>query len=117
MNSLPKVLVVDSGERSATDPLSVELGELGLASVTTSLEAADVVLDVIETPSAILIRLPSFTRGAERDAFLELASRLRASSRTVGVPVIVWDQAAAQGGISAILRSEVGPQAVSGPDL
>lgn len=55
MNSLQKVLVVDNGHREHADPLSVELAELGLSSVTTSFEAAGDVLDVIERPSAIFL--------------------------------------------------------------
>jgi hypothetical protein len=119
MNALRKVLVVDSGRRGDDDLLSIELAELGLSSVTTSFEAADEVLGVIERPSAILLRMPRERSGEERDSFRQLACSLRVSERTCGIPVIEWDEDAAMmaGGISAILRTEVGPQAVAGPEL
>jgi uncharacterized protein (DUF58 family) len=117
MNALRKVLVVDSGHRAETDLLSTELAELGLASVTTSLEAAEAVLEVIDRPSAIFLNMPS--RSDCLDGLRELAAALRRSDRAVGVPVIEWDREAAlqAGGVSAILRAEIGPQALAGPDL
>jgi hypothetical protein len=119
MNSLRKVLVVDSGQRGSTDPLSVELAELGVSSVTTSFEAADEVLDLIDRPSAIFLKMPQQQQATAYQSFLDLADELRQAERTSGVPVIVWDQALSMstGAISAILRSEVGPQALSGPEL
>lgn len=119
MNLLRKVLVVDNGERSASDLLSVELAELGLSSVTASLEAADEVLDVIERPSAIFLNMPSPRQSAQHADFLKLAADLRQARRTAGIPVILWDHAAASqsGGISAILRSEIGPQVLAGPEF
>ena len=119
MNVLTKVLVVDSGQRSEEDALSAELAELGLSSVTTSVEAADEVLDLIETPSAIFFNMPHLRHSAAYQQFLSLAARLRSADRTSTVPVILWDPSIAlqSGGISAILRSEVGPQALSGPDF
>lgn len=118
MNSLRKVLVVDNGHRGFVDPLSIELAELGLSSVTTSFEAADEVLQVIDKPSAIFLKMPS-AAGADHDTFMALAVTLRSADRTSGIPVIMWDRqtAARHGGITAILRSEVGPQAVSGPEV
>ena len=44
MNGFQKVLVVDNGERGLESALSAELAGMGLASVTTSFEAADDVL-------------------------------------------------------------------------
>lgn len=119
MNGLHKVLVVDSGDRPASDVLSVELAELGLSSVTTSFEAAEEVLGLIERPSAIFINMPAATRTGDYAEFLRLTAELRIAERVSGVPVIVWDRntAEAAGGISAVLRSEIGPQAVSGPEL
>lgn len=118
MNALRKVLVVDSGRRGEEDLLSSELAELGLSSVTTSFEAADEVLGVIERPSAILLKMPRSRSAIERQSFIDLASALRTSERTLGIPVIEWDHDAVlrAGGVSAILRSEVGPQAVAGPE-
>ena len=118
MNALPKVLVVDDGQRGGVDLLSVELAELGFSSVTTSLEAADEVLDLIERPTAIFLRMPATAR-SNHASFVQLADQLRTGERTSGVPVIMWDRTVAldPGGISAILRSEIGPQAFSGPEL
>lgn len=119
MNALPKVLVVDDGQRVGLDLLSAELAELGLSSVTTSLEAADEVLDLIERPAAIFLRLPGTKQDSSYQMFVRLAHQLRTAERTLGIPVIMWDRTAAldRGGISAILRTEVGPQALSGPEL
>ena len=118
MNALRKVLVVDSGHRRDADLLSTELAELGLSSVTTSLEAADDVLHVIETPSAIFLNMPRHSEIAARSTFQKLAASLRAGIRTRGIPVIEWerDTALQAGGISAVLKAEIGPQALSGYD-
>lgn len=119
MNELRKVLVVDNGLRGGHDFLSAELASLGLSSVTTSFEAAHDVLHLIERPSAIFLKMPLSGSGPERDSLARLAAEFRTGHRTLGVPVIEWDHDAAlsSGGISAILRTEVGPQAVSGPEL
>lgn len=119
MNDLRKVLVVDNGQREGADLLSTELAELGLSSVTASFEAADEVLDVIERPSAIFLKMPRRHQWSERASFARLAAELRSAERTFGIPVIEWDHetALAAGGISAILRTEVGPQALAGPEL
>lgn len=111
MNDLRKVLVVDSGLRSATDPLAVELAELGFSSVTTSVEAADEVIDLLQRPSAIFLNIQSGRIGDE-EKFTELAARLKTTRRTMGVPVILWDatRASEVGGVSAVLQSEFGPQ-------
>lgn len=118
MNDLRKVLVLDDGQRGVVDPLASELSELGLSSVTTSFEAADDVLQVIDRPSAIFLKMPADT-GSDHATFVALADTLRRADRTSGIPVILWDRrtAALSGGITAILRSEVGPQAVSGPEV
>lgn len=121
MNALTKVLVVDDGHRRQDDLLSVELAGLGLSSVTTSFEAATEVLSVIDRPSAIVLRvpLPDGPRALVRTEFDALAEALRGSEQTSGIPVIVWDSLAAleAGGISAVLRSEVGPQVLSEAEL
>lgn len=119
MNALSKVLVVDDGQRSGLDILSAELAELGLASVTTSFETADEVLDLIDRPSAIFLRMPGAQQSPDYESFLKLAAQLRSADRTSGIPVIMWDRDSAMlsGGISALITSEVGPQALSGPEL
>lgn len=118
MNSLRKVLVVDNGHRGVVDPLASELSELGLSSVTTSFEAADDVLQIIDRPSAIFLKMPADV-GSDHATLMALAASLRSADRTSGIPVIMWDRqmAATNGGITAILRNEVGPQAVSGPEV
>jgi len=112
MNALRKVLVVDSGHRAETDLLSTELAELGVSSVTTSLEAAEAVLELIERPSAIFVNIPS--RSEARASLRALAASLRRNHRASGVPVIEWNRETArrEGGVSAILRTEIGPQAL-----
>lgn len=118
MNALTKVLVVDNGQRGIADMLSTELAELGLASVTTSFEAAEDVLEVIERPSAIVLNMPDI-HTTDHASFARLALSLRIGERTSGIPVIEWSRhdVLAPGGLSAMLRSEVGPQAVAGPEL
>lgn len=112
MNALRKVLVVDSGHRAESDLLSTELAELGVSSVTTSLEAAEAVLEVIDRPSAIFVNIPS--RSDTRASLRELAATLRRNQNMIGVPVIEWNRETAlqAGGVSAILKTEIGPQAL-----
>ena len=117
MNDLQKVLVVDDGTRDGLDPLSAELAELGFSSVTTSLEAADQVLDLIAAPSAIFLKMPQADESASYQEFLALADRLRVRQGSSGAPVIVWDRAKVlhSGGVSALLQGELGPQVLSRP--
>ena len=117
MNEFPKVLVVDDGARPLDRALSTELAELGFASVTASHEAADDVLALIRSPSAIILQMPSKAQGAERAAFLALADRLR-SNAAVGVPVILVDLAttAQPGGYASLLQAHFGTQALAKPE-
>ena len=89
MNDVPKVLVVDDGERSFDCALSIELAELGYASVTTSLEAAEDVLEVLPVPSAVLLQLPNSPDVARHQNFRDLAERLKAKDALAGVPVVM----------------------------
>src|SRR5829696_5565858 len=89
MNDVPKVLVVDDGERSPERALSVELAELGYASVTTSFEAAEDVLAVLPIPSAILLQLPNTSDKARHQDFRDLAERLKAKKTFAGIPVVM----------------------------
>jgi hypothetical protein len=115
MNSLRKILVVDNGERGTVDSLSAELG---VSSVTTSFEAAEDVLRIIDRPAAIFVKMPHARQKAAYQDFLTFADELKQREHISGVPVIVWDRTTAQtGGISALLRNEFGPQALAGPDL
>lgn len=90
MSAFPKVLVVDDGARAPDHALSADLAELGYASVTTSLEAADEVLAVLPSPAAILLQLPRRGTRAERQPFLALAERLRMIK--ADVPLILLEQ-------------------------
>ena len=110
MNSLRKVLVVDTGERDGFGALSADLAELGLASVTTSYEATDDVLDVIETPSAVFLQMPRQAGGSDHDGFSRFADQLRVKLAPQQIPVIVWDHmmAAGVGGLAALLSRELG---------
>lgn len=116
MNALRKVVVVDDGHRTAFDLLSTELAELGVSSVTTPVDAAREVLDVIERPSAVFLDMPQRLPANEREQFRLLADQLRGSAGLTGVPVIEYDRELVDslGGISAVLRSAIGPQALSG---
>jgi hypothetical protein len=91
MNDVPKVLVVDDGERSTDSALSAELAELGFASVTTSFEAAEDVLAVLPTPSAVLLHLPRTPDAVRHQGFRDLAERLKAKKSLTGIPVVVVD--------------------------
>jgi hypothetical protein len=118
MNSLRKILVVDNGDRGGVDPLAAQLAELGVSSVTASFEAADDVLGVIDPPSAILVKMPRARQGVAYEDFVAFTDRLRDREREAGIPVIVWDGLVAQaGGISDVLRSRIGPQALMGAEI
>lgn len=112
MNDFPKVLVVDDGERKPDRAISAELAELGYASVTASLEAAEDVLSLVPSPAAIFLEVPDRSR-ARRQGFIDLANRLKARPSIGGVPIIVVDaaQAAAAGGYGAVLQSRLGRHA------
>jgi DNA-binding response OmpR family regulator len=117
MNDFPKVVVVDDGERHPDRAISAELAELGYASVTASLEAADDVLALIPSPAAVLLQLPLDGGDRQRPRFLELARRLRARKAMVGVPVIVVDprESRQSGGYGALLQNGFAP-ALAKPD-
>lgn len=89
MNDFPKVLVVDDGERNADRALSAELAELGFASVTASLDAADDVLELIPSPAAIFVQIPERCSPTQQKRFMDLAERLKAQEGKTGVPLIV----------------------------
>ena len=119
MNDVPKVLVVDDGERSPDCALSVELAELGFASVTTSFEAAEDVLAVLPVPSAILLQLPSTPDNiARHQAFRDLAARLKAKPSLAGVPVVVVEPRQGLSAVSAYQRTSepFGTHALAKPD-
>jgi len=114
MNGMPKVLVVDNGERAPESALSAELAGMGYASVTTPFEAADDVLALIPSPAAAVLQMPRHADWAERRRFMELASRLRKNLAASGTPVIIT------GGISGaatMLQNQLGVRAVAAPDL
>ena len=118
MNSLRKILVVDSGRREEFDSLSQELAGLGVSSVTASFEAAEEVLGVIDRPSAIFVKMPHARHSSDYADLMSVARDLKRRERILGVPVIVWDGcAAADGTISRVLQSQIGPSALSEPDL
>lgn len=103
MNDFPKVLVVDDGERNADRALSAELAELGFASVTASLEAADDVLELIPSPAAIFVQVPQHSSPAQQKRFMDLAARLKAQEGATGIPVIVVE-GSPTGGYAAALQ-------------
>ena len=118
MNDVPKVLVVDDGERSPDRALSAELAELGFASVTTSFEAAEDVLAVLPVPSAILLQLPTTTDTTRQQSFRDLAQKLKAKPALAGIPVVVVEP---RQGIEAFAASQrmnepFGAHALAKPD-
>lgn len=118
MNDLQKVLVVDDGDRNPIDSLSAELAELGYSSVTASFEAADQVLDVIQRPSAIFLKMPARIGSPDYQNFLALAEMLRQREGTSGVPVIMWERQAVlpSGGLSVLLDGEPAPKVLTAPE-
>ncbi|WP_336489421.1 hypothetical protein [Methylobacterium nigriterrae] len=113
MGALQQVLVVDDGHRAVDHSLAAELAELGYASVTASLEAADDVLAVIARPAAILLQ--TSTRGGS--GFARRAARLRAQMRSAGIPVITVDEAMGRrAGAPVDLKSCIGPYVLNEPE-
>lgn len=114
MSALQQVLVVDDGHRAIDHSLAGDLAELGYASVTASLEAADDVLAVIARPAAVLLQ----TSSRRNPAYAALADRLRDQMRHAGIPVIVVDDAfRRQSGGAIDLQSRIGPYVLNEPDL
>jgi hypothetical protein len=118
MSEFQKVLVVDDGARTPDHALSMELAELGFASVTASFEAADDVLDAISPPAAILLQLPKRCEGARYQRFLDLAERLKRGERTSGIPIILVDRSLGldQGGYVSALQTQIGAQTLHTPE-
>ena len=114
MNAMPKVLVVDSGERAPDGSLSAELAGMGYASVTTPFEAADDVLALIPSPAAVVLQMPRHADWAERKRFLDLARRLRKNLGESGTPVIITGGV---NGAATMLQNQLGVRAVAAPDL
>jgi hypothetical protein len=114
MNAMPKVLVVDSGERAPDGALSLELAGMGFASVTTPFEAADDVLALIPSPAAVVLQMPRHAGWAERRRFMELASRLRKNLAETGTPVIITGGVS---GAATMLQNQLSMHAVAAPDL
>lgn len=114
MGALQQVLVVDDGVRAVDRSLAAELAELGYASVTTSLEAADDVLAVIARPAAILLQTSART-GA---AFALRAAGLRLRMQDAGIPVILVDVAGDRRASAPVdLKGRIGPYVLNEPDL
>ena len=112
MNGFQKVVVVDNGERALDSALSAELAGMGLASVTTSFEAADDVLALIPSPAAVVLQMPRKASWAERQRFLALADRLRTTLQASGIPVIITG-ADGRGAQASLLQSEIGTRILS----
>lgn len=114
MNGMPKVLVVDNGDRAPDSALSVELAGMGYASVTTPFEATDDVLALIPSPAAVVLQMPRQAGWAERRRFMELASRLRKNLAESGTPVIITGGVS---GAATMLQNQLSMHAVAAPDL
>ena len=116
MDEFRKVLVVDDGERTPDRALSADLAELGYASVTTSLEAAEDVLAVIPPPALILLQLPNRARPSY-PLFLALAERLKASEPAIPLAVVDSRAALQPGGYASVLQDQFGMRAAAKPEL
>ncbi|AWB22926.1 hypothetical protein DA075_20115 [Methylobacterium currus] len=114
MGALQKVLVVDDGHRAVDRALSAELAELGYASVTASLEAADDVLAMMPRPAAVLLHVPPRDTGG---AFRMMSERLREQMRGAGIPVIEVDAAGQQTGAPIDLQSRIGTRVLNEPEF
>lgn len=115
MTDLHRIIVVDHGERNPDYGASLALAELGYATVTTSLDAAEEVLALMQPPDAFVFDLPRETDEAVRLRFEALAEKLRASRPDA--PVIIFDRgrSGAQGGYAALLQGAIGSCALAGP--
>lgn len=113
MGALQQVLVVDDGHRAVDHSLAADLAELGFASVTAAIEAADDVLAVITRPAAIVLQ-----RASRPDpVYARLVERLRAQMKLGGIPIIEIDGSSCRAGGPIDLRSQIGPYVVNEPDL
>jgi hypothetical protein len=114
MGALQQVLVVDDGVRAVDRSLSGELANLGYASVTASMEAADDVLAVIARPAAVLLQAPT-----RRDpAYARRAAKLRSHLRECGIPVIlIGDSVESRAGGPVDLATRLGAYVAAQPEL
>ena len=96
--------------------LSAELAGMGLASVTTSFEAADDVLALIPSPAAVVLQIPRNASWSERQRFVALADRLRSNLEASGIPVILTS-GDGQGTHASLLQSELGARILAKPEL
>jgi len=115
MIDLNRIIVIDNGDRSLGSALSAELAELGFASVTTSLEAADEVLALLPCPAGILLQLPRIADQKTRTEFAKLAARVRALNAEIPVIVIDPSRDGPNNGYAALLQSQVGSSAFARP--
>lgn len=114
MGALQQVLVVDDGVRAVDRSLSGELANLGYASVTASMEAADDVLAVIARPAAVLLQAPT----RRNPAYARRAARLRGQLRDRGIPVLlIGESGAPQAGGPVDLATRLGAYVAAQPDL
>jgi CheY-like chemotaxis protein len=113
MGAMRKILVVDDGSRSAERMLSAELAELGYASVTASVDAADEILALIPDPAAIVLHLPRRSGVTDTERFAALAAR----AEEAGLPVVTIDPAtgSTSGGASVDLQSWMCARIVNEP--
>jgi hypothetical protein len=114
MGALQQVLVVDDGVRAVDRSLSGELANLGYASVTASMEAADDVLAVIARPAAVLLQAPT----RRNPAYARRAARLRGQLRDRGIPVLlIGESGAPRAGGPVDLATRLGAYVAAQPDL
>ena len=115
MVDLNRIIVIDNGDRSSDTALSAELAELGFASITTSLEAADEVLALLPSPAAILLQLPRGVDQQTRSSFSMFAARMRALNRDIPVILIDPSRDGPNNGYAALLQAQVGSPAFAKP--
>lgn len=115
MPDLKRIIVVDTGDRGADTAVSAELAELGIMSVTLSLEAASEVIGTLPEPDAVLLHLPDEAGPAIRADFAAFADELEANNPAL--PVITIDGAADQiaGGHISFLQSQISAASAAKP--
>jgi hypothetical protein len=115
MSDLKRIIVVDTGERGPEAAISAELAELGITSVTMSLEAASEVIATLPEPDAVFLHLPDDAGPVIRASFAAFADELEANNPAL--PVITIDGATDQiaGGHMSLLQSQISAASTAKP--
>lgn len=115
MPDLKRIIVVDTGDRGPDAAISADLAELGIMSVTLSLEAASEVIATLPEPDAVFLHLPDDAGPSIRADFAAFADELEANNPAL--PVITIDGAADQmaGSHLSLLQGRLGATSPAKP--